>query len=61
MITRGQIVNGLTKLFQERPEHPLTQRMARAIANYDSGDYDYDADDADGVVQYGVLGEWIYG
>lgn len=56
-----QIVLGLQRLVAERPLHPMTTRMLRAVVNYESGDYDYDADDADGVVQYGVLGEWRYG
>lgn len=56
-----QVVLGLQRMLQERPDHPVTQRMCRAVINYESGNYDYDADDADTVVQYGVLGDWRYG
>jgi hypothetical protein len=31
-------------------------------ANYFDSDYgDYDADDADGMIQFAVFGEWVYG
>lgn len=55
------VVAGLRLLISERPDSPLAQRMIRAIVNYESGDYDYDAGDADVVVQYALLGEERYG
>jgi hypothetical protein len=56
-----EVVKGLQKMIQEWPESPCTQRMMAAIANYDSGNYDYDAGDADCVIQYAILGEVVYG
>ena len=56
-----QVALGFQRLVAERPDHPCTRRMVQAIVNYDNGNYDYDADDADAIVQYGVLGSWTYG
>ena len=56
-----QVVDGLAKMIQEWPDSKITQRMVEAIANYDSGNYDYDAGDADCVIQYAILGEVVYG
>lgn len=56
-----QVVEGLRKMIQERPNSKVTHRFIEAIANYDSGDYDYDAGDADEVIQYAVLGDLVYG
>lgn len=56
-----QVVEGLRKMIQERPYSQVSHRFIGAIANYDSGNFDYDAGDADEVIQYALLGDLVYG
>jgi len=56
-----QVVEGLRKMIQERPYSLVSHRFIGAIANYDSGNFDYDAGDADEVIQYALLGDLVYG
>ncbi len=56
-----EVIAGLQKMVQEWPDRLDTQRMMQAIANYDSGNYDFDAGDADSVIQHALLGELTYG
>jgi len=56
-----QVIGGLQKMVQEYPHRRDTMRMIEAITNYDSGNYDYDADDADNVIQFALLGGLVYG
>lgn len=56
-----EVISGLQKMVQEWPDRLDTQRMMQAIANYDSGNYDFDAGDADSVIQFALLGELTYG
>jgi hypothetical protein len=55
------IARAIYNMVQREPTHPVTARMIRAAFNFESGDYDYDAGDADCVFQYACFGEVIYG
>ena len=56
-----EVAKGLRLMFQEYPDRLDTHRMIEAVANYDSGNYDFDADDADNVIQFALFGELVYG
>jgi hypothetical protein len=55
------VVKGFGILFEKYPQSIATRNLMGALANYDSGNYDFDAGDADAVVQCGLLGDIIYG
>jgi hypothetical protein len=56
-----EVVKGLRLMIQEWPDRPDTRRMIQAIANYESGNWDFDAGDADNVIQFSLLGDLVYG
>ena len=56
-----EVVKGLELMIKERPDWGCTKRMVESLANYDSGNFDFDADDADNVIQYALFGEMVYG
>ena len=55
------VVRGIQVLLQDYPQSVAARNITAAVIGYESGNYDYDAGDADMVVQCALLGEVRYG
>jgi hypothetical protein len=52
---------GIQVLLQDYPQSVAARNITAAVIGYESGNYDFDAGDADMVVQCALLGEVRYG
>jgi hypothetical protein len=60
-LDRDAVARGVKVLLQDYSESVAARNITKAITGFESGDYDYDAGDADCVIQCGLLGEIRYG
>ena len=60
-LSLDKVAKGINTLLEKFPMSVAAKNIMGAVVGYEAGNFDYDADDADMVIQCALLGDIVYG